>query len=268
MLEHETWAVTGAAGAVASGLRAGIAARVGRLRLLDLRVVAPVHANEESLAVDLRDQTGMETALSGTHGLLHLGGLADEADFHDLAAVDIVGTFHALEAARRAGARRVVYASSNRGTGFYDTDTCLTPELPPRPDGLYGASKIAGEALARVYADKFGLEVACIRIGSYETAPRDVRQLSTWLSPADCLRAFLAAMTTEPLGFATFYGVSANTRRWWSLAPGRALGYEPRDDAEGYADALAAAQAGTTPGPQGGVYATPAYTLDRQRPSG
>ena len=102
---------------------------------------------------------------------MHLGGLADEADFHDLAEVNVVGTFHVLEAARRAGVRRVVYASSNRVSGFYPTATRVDVGMPPRPDGLYAVSKVAGEALARLYADKFGLQVASIRVGSFEGAP-------------------------------------------------------------------------------------------------
>jgi uronate dehydrogenase len=259
--------ITGAAGAIGSSLRAGIAARVGRLRLLDLAEVRPEAANEEAHVVDLRDQRAMEAALVGADGALHLGGLADEADFHDLAEVDILGTFHVLEGARRCGLRRVVYASSNRLTGFYDTSTHVTPTMPARPDGVYGVSKVAGEALGRLYSDKFGLEVACIRIGSFERTPKDERQLSTWLSPDDCLSAFLAAMTTSALGFATFYGVSANTRGWWDLEAGRALGYEPRDDAERYAAVLGfEPRSERTPRPQGGEYASPAFTLDRQRP--
>jgi uronate dehydrogenase len=261
----QTWALTGAAGRIASSMRPGLAERVARLRLIDVVPVEPVHHAEQTVRADLRDQAAMTDALQGTDGVLHLGGLADEADFHDLAEVNIVGTFHVFEAARRAGTRRVLYASSNRLTGCYPTSTVVDPEMPPRPDGLYGASKVAGEALGRVYADKFGLEVANVRIGSFEEAPKDERQLSTWLSPADCLAAFLAAMTVPDLTFATFYAVSRNTRRWWSLSAGHALGYDPRDDAEGHAGPLGA---GTVPAPgalQGGVYASPSYTLDRQR---
>jgi uronate dehydrogenase len=266
-LAEQTWALTGAAGQIAGSMRAGLAERVARLRLLDVAPVQPAHPGEESLAADLRDQDAMTEALQGTHGVLHLGGLADEADFHDLAEVNIVGTFHLYEAARRAGTRRVLYASSNRLTGFYPTSTIVEPEMPPRPDGLYGVAKVAGEALGRLYADKFGLEVANVRIGSFEEAPQDERQLSTWLSPADCLAAFLAAMTVADLTYATFYAVSRNTRGWWSLSAGHALGYDPRDDAEEYAGHVGAGTP-TTPGaPQGGVYASRSYTLDRQRDS-
>jgi uronate dehydrogenase len=271
-LERQVWALTGAAGAIASSIRPGIAARVSMLRLLDIETVAPSAPNEEYRVADLRDQEAMDAALAGAHGVLHLGGVADEADFHDLSEINIVGSFHVFEAARRCGLKRVVYASSNRLTGFYETATTLTADMPVRPDGLYGVSKVAGEALGRLYADKFGLEVANLRIGSFEPAPQDVRQLSTWLSPADCLRAFLAAMTTPSLAYATFYAVSANAQRWWDIEEGRALGYTPRDDAELYAPAILARQpalgeAAIADYHQGGVYATPEYTLERQRPA-
>ncbi len=265
MLAEQTWVVTGAAGRVASSLRPGLVARVARLRLVDLVPLHVEHPGEGSLVADLRDQQAMVGALEGAHGVLHLGGLADEADFHDLAEVNIVGTYHVLEAARRTGTQRVVYASSNRVTGFYPTTTLVDSQMPPRPDGLYGVSKVAGEALGRLYADKFGLQVACVRIGSFQQTPQDERQLSTWLSPVDCLAAFIAAMTAPDLTYAAYYGVSHNPRRWWDLSAGEALGFTPHDDAEQYATDLQAGEPASPGGPQGGGYASPEYTLDRQR---
>lgn len=266
-LGTQTWVMTGAAGQVATSMRRGLAARVAALRLVDIRPVQCEHPGEESLVADLRDQAALERAVAGAHGVLHLGGIADEADFHDLAEVNIVGTFHALEAARRTAARRFVFASSNRTTGCYPTDTTVDTSMPARPDGLYGVSKVAGEALGRLYADKFGMSVASVRIGSFEQAPQDSRQLSTWLSPSDCLAAFLAAMTAPDLSYAAFYAVSGNTRRWWDLTTGAALGFRPSDDAEDHAAELPAQQRRALAGLQGGMYATAEYTLDRQRPA-
>jgi uronate dehydrogenase len=265
----QTWALTGAAGVIGTSVRPCLAARVGSLRLLDARAVEPRAANEEYRQIDLRDHAQVEDGLAGVQGVVHLGGMADEADFYDLVDVNVIGSFHVFEGARRAGVARVVYASSNRLTGFYETTAMLTTELPPRPDGFYGVSKVAAEALGRLYADKFGLEVACLRIGSFEQAPHDERQLSTWLSPGDCLAAVLAAMTTSPLSYAAFYAVSANTRRWWSLDEGRQVGFEPRDDAEAYAPSIIGRDpAGADPAlphRQGGAYTSPAYSLVRQR---
>ncbi|MFC0008002.1 NAD-dependent epimerase/dehydratase family protein [Micromonospora siamensis] len=262
-LREQTWVVTGAAGAVGTPLVADLAGRVGRLVATDLD--APrVPDGVESVAADLRDQDAVAAVLAGAHGVVHLGGIADEADLHDLAEVNVVGTYHVLEGARRAGVRRVVFASSNRSTGCYPCDVPVHPSMPPRPDGVYGAMKVAAEALCQLYADKFGLATVAVRIGSYEERPANLRHLSTWLSPADCLRAFRAAMSAPDVGYACFYAVSANTRGWWSLEPGAALGFVPRDDAEEFAAGIPDAGS-TMRGPQGGEFATPEYTLSRQR---
>jgi uronate dehydrogenase len=135
--------------------------------------------------------------------------------------------------------------------------------MPVRPDSFYAVSKVAVEALGRLYADKFGLEVVNVRIGSYDEQPRNVRHLSTWLSPADCVAAFVAAMTAPQVRYATFYGVSNNTRRFWSLDAGAALGFRPVDDAESFAASLPPES-----GPfeqQSGAFTAADYTLDKQR---
>lgn len=115
------------------------------------------------------------------------------------------------------------------GEGLIGTD------IPPRPDTFYGLSKVFGEGLASLYADKYGVETVSIRIGSCFPRPRSPRMLSTWLSPADCARLVHAALTAPGVGHTVVNGISANTRAWWSLASARALGYEPQDDAELYA---------------------------------
>jgi uronate dehydrogenase len=109
---------------------------------------------------------------------------------------------------------------------------------PPRPDSLYGVTKVYGEALGRLYHDKFGLRVACLRIGSFQERPLDPRMLHTWLSVDDAARLVLACLTSPDLGFAVVYGVSANQRSWWAAAPGARLGYQPHDDAEAFAGEL------------------------------
>jgi uronate dehydrogenase len=257
--------LTGAGGKIATSIRPGLADRVAQLRLVDLDLVEPAHEREESVVADIRDQRAVEAALVGAAGVLHLGALADEADFHELAEVNILGTYHVLEAARRTGAGRVVFASSNRVTGFYPRTTLVDPEMPTRPDGFYGVSKVAGEALGRLYSDKFGLQVASLRIGSFEPTPADERQLSTWLSPSDCEQAFLAAMTAPELTYTAIYAMSRNSRRWWDLSAGEAVGFDPQDDAERHAADVRAAAQSEAAGPQGGHYASPKYSLDRQR---
>ncbi len=87
---------------------------------------------------------------------------------------------------------------------------------------------MAAEALLSLYADRYGLDAVCTRIGSFLPQPETRRGLSTWLSHDDAVRMFDACLTAPDPGFAVLYGVSANTRGWWDLEPGRALGYHPR----------------------------------------
>ena len=89
------------------------------------------------------------------------------------------------------------------------------------------------EALGRLYHDRYGIHIACLRIGSCTDRPADPRDLSVWLSPHDAARLGEASMTAT--GWRLVWGISANTRRWWSTAGGRAIGYRPRDDAEAWA---------------------------------
>lgn len=256
-LEGTRWVVTGAAGIVGSGLRRALRAHGVSLVSTDVRHVDPVDGtHDRTVRADLADLAALEGLFEHADGVIHLGGLSDEADFHALAEVNIVGTYHVLEAARRAGVGRVVCASSNRVTGMYPTTAHVDPTMPARPDGFYGVSKVAGEALCRLYADKFGLSTMSVRIGSYEEEPSSPRERSTWLSHPDAVRAFIAAMTTEQ-HTATFYAVSANTDGWWDLAAGRDIGYAPQDDAATWS------VPGEPDEPQGGPYAAPSYSLDR-----
>ncbi|MFE6668879.1 NAD-dependent epimerase/dehydratase family protein [Streptomyces sp. NPDC057697] len=182
-----------------------------------------------------------------------------------------LGTHHVLEAARRAAIPRVVLvASSNRVSGFCPTAHRTGPQEPVRPDGLYGVSKAAIEALGRLYADKFDVSVICLRIGSFEEAPTESRHLATWLSPRDAV-GFCRAALTAPLStrFATAYAVSANTRRFWELPAESELACTPIDNAETHASHITDADVpadADADAPQSGPYALPEFTLKHLRP--
>ncbi|MDD1061563.1 hypothetical protein NMG29_25655 [Streptomyces cocklensis] len=122
-------------------------------------------------------------------------------------------------------------------------------------------SKAAVEALGRLYADKFGVSVVCLRIGSFENAPTERRHLATWLSPRDCLGFVRAALTAPGIRFTAGYAVSANTRRFWDIEAGAALGYAPVDDAEVFASGLPPEGDSAESGLQGGAYASAEHTL-------
>jgi uronate dehydrogenase len=233
--------LTGATGGVATLLRPRLA-RPGRvLRLLDLRTPEAVTANEEVVVGSITDPVLMNDAVSGVDAVVHLGGRSRESPARDVIEHNIYGTYQVLESARQAGVRRVVLASSNHVVG-YEARTCapLAGTAPVRPDSLYGWSKAAVEACGRLYADQFGMDVLCLRIGSCFAEPFDLRSLAMWLSPDDCTRLVEACLAVERPGFRIIWGISRNTRRWCSLAEGEAIGYFPVDDAERYAAELIA----------------------------
>lgn len=224
--------ITGAAGRIGTVLRAGLREEM-ELRLSDLTEPPGLTAGETFVAADLTDAAAVDRAVQGVDAVVHLGAVPDEASFAEIAGPNLHGAFHVFDACRRLGARRIVYASSNHATGLYPVGAPLDGSQPPRPDGLYGASKVWGEALGRMFAERFGLEVVSLRIGSFRERPTERRELATWLSHGDTVRLVRAALTAPDVRFEIVYGASKNTRRWWPLTG--ALGYAPQDDAEAYA---------------------------------
>jgi uronate dehydrogenase len=250
--------ITGARGKIGTVLRPALRDGVDELRLSDLQAPDDLGANETFFAADLADRAAVTRAIEGVDAVVHLGAVPDEAPFEELAGPNLHGAFHVYEACRRAGVKRVVFASSNHASGMYPVGVPLDGNQPPRPDGLYGASKVFGEALGSMYADRFGLSVVCLRIGSFQSKPRERRELSTWISYPDTVRLVRAALTADDVGFAIVYGSSANTRRWWP--PDTAIGYEPEDDAEAFASELEGDehpyQGGANAAPDHGGWAT------------
>lgn len=235
-----TLLITGSAGKVGQLLRPRLA-RPGRtLRLLDVAPQAPAGPGEEVVTGSVTDPDAMATACKGVDAILHLGGLSVEAPWAEILEVNVDGTHTLLEAARAEGVRRVILASSNHAVGYYAREEAppsgLPADVPPRPDTYYGFSKAAVEALGRLYHDRFGMDVICLRIGTCFEKPGNPRGLATWMSPDDGARLIEACLAVEQPGFRLVWGVSRNTRRWWSLEAGEAIGYHPVDDAEKFAD--------------------------------
>ena len=192
----------------------------------------------------MSDLDEMVAACEGVDAIIHLGGISKEAPFEEILDTNVRGSYSILEAAHRQGVPRVVLASSNHAVGYYLRDDSppegLPADLPPRPDSYYGWSKAAMESLRRLYVDTYGMDVFCVRIGSCFVEPFDVRMLTTWMSPDDGARLMEACLSTEQGGFRLVWGVSPNTRMWWSLAAGEEIGFHPVDDSEVFADKLIA----------------------------
>ena len=100
----------------------------------------------------------------------------------------------------------------------------ITVNSPLRPDSLYGVGKIFGEALARYYFERFGLEAVCLRIGSVladDDPAQSARLRKTWLSHRDLVQLVRRSLLAD-VKFGIYYGVSNNTGAFWSLANARA----------------------------------------------
>jgi hypothetical protein len=217
-------------------LRPRLAAPGRTLRLVDVRPVAAT-SGEEAVVASVTDHEAMVAACTGAEAIIHLGGIASEASWERILDVNIRGTHTLFEAARVAGVRRVIFASSNHAVGFARLSSAPIPDYAfPAPDTYYGVSKVAGEALGALYSHRHGMDVICVRILSCFDKPINTRSLSTWLSPDDAGRLFEACLAVPSPGFRVIFGVSNNTRGGWvSLEEARKLGYQPQDDAEVYA---------------------------------
>jgi uronate dehydrogenase len=197
--------------------------------------ITDLHHSERQVLGDLADLDRLQQAAQGVEIAIHLGGKADEDDFDVINRTNIFGTYNLFEASRHAGIRRVVYASSHHVTGFHLADELVGEESTVRPDTFYGVSKVFGEAVGRLYADKWGLEVVCLRIGVCRERPENSDQLRTWLSIPDSVALVERAAVAElPEKYSIVYGVSNNARRFWDLGSAHELGFYPQDSADAF----------------------------------
>jgi len=240
--------ITGAAGSVGTFLRKEYAGRYA-LRLADIKTIGNLGAHEEFVEADVAKFDDMQRAVEGVDGILHLGAFSVEGDWDTILNANIVGTYNLFEAARQKGVKRVVFASSNHAVGFYRRDQTIDHTVYPKPDGRYGLSKVFGEALGSLYADKYGAEVMCIRIGNTETRPLDVRRLSIWISPRDLAQLVGIGLDHPAIKFEIVYGMSDNKRAWWDNSNAYRLGYKPKDKGEDYAAKVLAEHSADTGDP-------------------
>jgi uronate dehydrogenase len=229
--------ITGAGGKIGSSLRMHLRGAYDEIRLADIAPQAPAGPGELVLHTDIRDPEALRSAMQGVDCVVHLAGMPHEAPWSDIRDLNIDGCYNVFETARAQGVRRVVFASSNHAVGFHRRENMLDGNTVPRPDTRYGASKVFGEALARLYADKHGMSVACLRIGTFRTPdrPGESRQLLSWVSHRDMAQLVRCCIDHPDFHFLVAYGVSNNRRSRWSNTHVAFLGYAPQDDSEVYA---------------------------------
>ncbi len=256
--------MTGASGGVAGMLRPLMTGLYPELRLSDLRSPGSLRADETFVAADLADPGQVARAVEGCDGVIHLGGHSVEGPWETILQANIVGCHNLFEAARQAGVKRVVFASSNHAVGFYPRTRKIRTDVTVRPDSRYGVSKAFGEALGAFYADKHGLRVTCLRIGNVGEKPLDRRRLSIWLRPDDLLQLIRIGLEHPDIHYEILYGASDNAASWWDNSRARSLGYRPNGRAEDHRAEAMAAQAALLADPlgdrfQGGTFCSDGF---------
>lgn len=172
MSERPPVLVTGGAGFIGSHLVEALAADGAEVRVFDnlssgrAENLADVRGRVDLIVGDIRSPEQLAAAMGGVGTVVHLAALVSVADSVERPAenyeINVQGTVNVLEAARAAGARRVVLASS---AAVYGNDPALPKreDMPPAPASPYAAAKLADEYIARVHAELYGLETVSLR---------------------------------------------------------------------------------------------------------
>ncbi|MDG2403571.1 MAG: NAD(P)-dependent oxidoreductase [Paracoccaceae bacterium] len=227
--------ITGANGQLGAVCRTRLQRLAKTLRLNARKGLGKAASHEELVYSDLSNKAEVEALVEGCDGIVHMGGQAREAPWETIRAANIDGVVNLFEAARKSSVRpRIVFASSNHVTGYYEQTVRIDANAKPKPDGLYGVSKVFGESLASMYYHKFGIETASIRIGSCFPEPRNHRMLSSWLSHNDLVLLIQRIFMVQRLGCPIIYGVSDNDASWWDNNEIAYLGWQPNDNAENF----------------------------------
>ena len=230
----KTILITGAGGGIGTHLRRELAGKYA-LRLSDIRPLKRLAPGEQFVAGDLARLDHMLRATKGVDAIVHLGGYSVEGAWEDILRANIIGCYNVFEAARLNGVTRVLFATSNHAVGFYRRDRMIDHRVYIKPDSRYGVSKVFGEALGSLYADKYGMEVFCMRIGNVNPEPIDRRRLSIWISPRDMAQLVTIGVEHPGIRFEIVYGVSNNRRSWYDNSNAARLGYRALDDSEAFA---------------------------------
>jgi uronate dehydrogenase len=263
-------ALSGASGSIGSILRVELQKRRVDLRSAGRdKPLEPLHDGEDVMHGDLRDPVFVDRFLAGVDVLIHMAGTSAERPLAEIIENNLLALYEVYEGARRQHVRRIVFASSNHAFGMYPVNCRLRLDAAYRPDGFYGLSKVWGEAMARMYGDKHGIESISLRIGSATgRPPENARQLSIWLGTDDLVQLVMRSIEAPHAGYAAVWGISANARAYYDLAEGNAIGYEPNQNSEQWAGSILNQTNPLDPAAQrfqGGRFVTMNYTPQGRR---
>jgi nucleoside-diphosphate-sugar epimerase len=227
--------ITGAAGWIGRRLTRALE-REHTLRLGD---VSPLE-DHRWVPLDVTKPEQVQDAMQGIEAVVHLAIAAGhEGDFEDDAFnqirfdVNVKGTWNVLQAAARAGVRRIVHTSSLMVVWDYNPPEWVAGNAPPRPVGTYAITKYLGEVLCEQAAGAFGLSIVCLRIAKpvdIEEPEWKARRLRPqWIAFPDLAEAYRLALVAPQIGFEIVTLVGESTRRRWDLSRAeQLLGYRPR----------------------------------------
>lgn len=233
--------VTGAAGRIGSSF-----AEHGSSRY-QLRLMIRPGAEDESRAkldglgevveADLSDLSRLRDVCEGIDVVVHLAGEpSPNATWNELLPANIVGVYHLMAAAKSAGVRRVIYASSIHAASSAGAARQSHTAEPATPGDLYGVTKCFGEALGRYMAEHEGLSVIALRIGAFQPDSalehKDAVSIAdSWISPRDMNQMLDRCIAADHVRWGLFNALSNNAFNRLDISDAReVLGYQPQDD--------------------------------------
>lgn len=230
--------VTGSSGRIGKAVVSALVARGKRVRGFD-RTPTPGLTN--MTLGTLASEGDVVRAMVGVHTVIHLAATPDDAEFlTEIVPNNIIGVYHVLESAQKAGVCRLILASSGQVV-WYQRLTGPFPigaDAQPSPRYWYAAGKMFLEAAGRSFAEKFGMEVLAVRLGWCPRTPEQVEEIradqwaqDVYLSPKDAGRFFACAVDAIlPTKFNVVYATSKPKNEIYDLEAMRQLvGYEPSE---------------------------------------
>ncbi len=231
--------VTGSAGRIGQAVVRELNGRGRQLRGFDL---VPTPGIKDSLVGNISDTDAVRQAAEGVQAIIHLAAIPDDDDFlTKLLPNNIVGVYNIMEAARLAGVKRVVLASSGQVVWWqrFTGPLPIRTDVQPTPRAWYAAAKLFLEGAGRAFAESHGLSVIVARLGWCPRNKEHVEELArtdwgpdVYLSPGDAGRFFACAVEAPAdIRFEVVYACSRPSKELvYDPEPAkRLLGFEPLD---------------------------------------
>lgn len=228
--------ITGAAGSIGRKLTQALE-REYELRLGDIQ---PIAGEAQFVPCDVTNPDQVHAAMHGMDAVVHLAIAAGhEGDYEDdhfnqlRFDVNVKGTWNVLDAARRAGVRRIVHTSSIMVVWGYPPPALIPADAAARPVGTYAQTKHLAEVLCEQTARSSNLSIVCLRIAKPvdldDAAWKERPIRPQWMPFPDLVNAYRLALTAEISGFEIVTVVGESSRRRWDLSKAeRVLGYRPQ----------------------------------------